>query len=57
MLSAKPKGKTIEVLISKGLIDWYINHGKFISVSNVLREYNETEEQVKNPTNVVKYTV
>ena len=32
---------TIEVLISKALIDSYISHDKFVSVNNVLREYNE----------------
>ena len=31
---------TIEVLISKALIDSYISHDEFLSVNNVLREYN-----------------
>ena len=25
----------------------YINHGEFASVNNVLREYNETKEEIK----------
>ena len=40
---------TIEVLISKALINTYISHDKFFSVNDVLREYNEMEEEIKNP--------
>ena len=35
---AKAKLNTIEVFISKALIDSYINHDEFVSVNNVLRE-------------------
>ena len=35
LLLAKAKLDTIEVLISKALIDLYINHGEFVSVNNV----------------------
>ena len=38
----------IEVMIYKALIDSYINHDKFDSVKNVLREY-EMKEKIKNP--------
>ena len=41
VLLRKDKLKAIEVLISKALIDSYISHDEFISVNNVLREYNE----------------
>ena len=41
MLLGKDKLSTIEVLISKSFIDSYISHGEFVSVNNVLREYNE----------------
>ena len=41
MLSAKTKLIIIKFLISKALIDSYINYDEFISVNNVLREYNE----------------
>ena len=41
MLLAKTKLNNIEVVISKALIGSYINHDKFVSVNNVLREYNE----------------
>ena len=36
------------VLISKTLIDWYINHDKFVSENNVLREYNGMKEEIIN---------
>ena len=48
---------TIEVLISKALIGSYISHDKFVSVHNVLREYNETKEEIKNPETSVKYII
>ena len=32
---------SIEVLISKTLIDSCINHDKFVSVNNALRKYNQ----------------
>ena len=32
----------------KALIDSYISHGEFFSVNNVLREYNEMKEEIKN---------
>ena len=48
MLLAKTKLNTI-VLISKALIDSYINHDKFVSVNNVLRKYNAMKEEIKYP--------
>ena len=48
-LLGKDKLNTIEVLISKALIDSYISHDKFVSVNNVLREYYEMKEETKNP--------
>ena len=45
VLLGKDKLNAIEVLISKALIDSYINHDKFISINNVLREYYEMEEE------------
>ena len=49
VLLGKTKLDTIEVLISKSLIDSYIyiSHGEFVSVNNVLREYNDMKEQTK----------
>ena len=57
MLLAKAKLNTIEVLISKVLSDLYFSHDKFISVYNILREYNEMKEWIKNPENAVKYAI
>ena len=48
---------TIEFLISKALINSYISHDEFISVNNVLREYNEMKEEKKNPETSVEYTI
>ena len=44
----KDKLNTIEILISKALINSYISHHELISVNNVLREYNEMKEEIKN---------
>ena len=41
VLFGKNKLNTIEVLISKSLIDSYISHDEFVSVNNLLREYNQ----------------
>ena len=38
---AKSKLETIKVLISKDLMDLYINHDKFILIKNVLKGYNK----------------
>ena len=54
VLLAKAKLNTIEVLVSKDLIKSYVNHDKLISVNNVLREYDEMKEKIKNLNNAVK---
>ena len=56
VLLAKTKLNTIKVLISKTLINPYINHDEFVSVNNVLIECNEMKE-IKNPETSVEYTV
>ena len=43
MLLGKGNLNNIEVLISKALIDSYISHDEFVSVNNVLREYDEVK--------------
>ena len=53
----KSKLNIIEVLIVKALINSYISHDGFVSVSNVLREYNEIKEEKKNPENSVEYVI
>ena len=48
---AKTKLNIPQVLVSKALIDLYINHDKFSSVKNVLTEYNKIKEKIKNAEN------
>ena len=48
VLLAKSKLKTIDALILKALIDWNINHNKFVLINNVLKEQNELTEEIKN---------
>ena len=45
---AKSKLNTIEVLISKALMDSVVSHDEFILINNVLKEYNEMKEEIKN---------
>ena len=45
---AKTKLHNIEVLIFKALIDLYISHDEFSLVNNVLKEYDERKEEIKN---------
>ena len=45
---AKPKLNRIEVLISKSLIDSNISLDEFASISNVLKEYEEIKQEIKN---------
>ena len=48
MLQAKTKLDTIQRLISKAMIDSYINHDQFVLVNNAVRKYNEMKEEIKN---------
>ena len=48
VLSAKTKLNSIEVLISKALIDLNISHDQFILVNNVLKEYDDMKKEIKN---------
>ena len=54
MLLGKDQLNTIQVLIFKALIDSCISHDKFVSINNVLREYYEMEEEIKNPETSVE---
>ena len=47
VLLGKDKLNIIEFLISKTLIDLYISHDEFVSVNNILREYNGIKEEMK----------
>ena len=57
MLLGKDKLNTIEVLTSKFLTDSYISHDEFVSVDNVLREYDEMKEKIKNPETSGEYMI
>ena len=41
----------MEVLISKTLIDSNISHDEFVSVNNVLKEYDDIKGEIKNSNN------
>ena len=41
------KLNTIEVLSSKALVDWNIRHDECVLIKNVLKEYDETKEEIK----------
>ena len=41
MLLSKSKANSIEVLLSKALIDSVISHEEFVLINNMLKEYNE----------------
>ena len=34
-----------------------IRHDEFVSVNNVLREYNEIKQEMRNPATSVEYTI
>ena len=48
VLLGKDNLNTIEVLVSKALVDSYISHDEFVSVNNVLREYNAMKKEIKS---------
>ena len=45
---AKSKLKSTEVLISKALKNSNISHNEFVLINNVLNEYVNMEEEIKN---------
>ena len=57
VLVGKSKLSTIEILISKTLINSYVSHDEFVSVNKVLREYNKMKEEIKNPAISVEYFI
>ena len=57
VLLGKNKLDAIEVLISKALIDSYINHDEFVSVNNVLKVYIEMRDEIKNSDTSVEYII
>ena len=45
---AKSKLNSIEVLISKALIYSVISHDEFVLINNIIKEYDEMKEEIKN---------
>ena len=48
VLLVKSKLNSIEVLISKTLIDSNISHDEFVSLNNLLKEFDNMREEIKN---------
>ena len=48
VLLAKSKLNSIEVLISKALIDSNISHDEFVLINNALKEYSKMKEEITN---------
>ena len=48
---AKSKLNTIEGLIAQALINSNISHNNFVLINNVLKEYDELKEEIKNIKN------
>ena len=51
ILLAKSKLHSIEALISNALIESNISHNEFVLISNVLKEFYDTKEEIKNSNN------
>ena len=45
----------MKVLISEDLIDSRISNEEFVSVNNVLKEYDDMKEAIKNIKTINKY--
>ena len=48
VLFVKFKLNSIEVLISRALIDSVVSHDEFVLINDVLKEYNKMKEEIKN---------
>ena len=48
VLLAKSKLNSVEVLISKASVDSVISHNEFVLINDVLKEYYEMKEEIKN---------
>ena len=55
VLLGKDNLNTIEVLISKALIDSYSIHEEFVSGNNALRAYYEMKEEIKDLETSLEY--
>ena len=48
ILLATSKLNSTELVISKASINWNISHDKFVSMNNVLKEYDDMKEEIRN---------
>ena len=48
MLSEKSRLNSTEVLISKTLMDSVISRDRSVLINNILKEYTEMKEEIKN---------
>ena len=48
ILLARSKLNSTELVISKALINWNISHDEFVSMNNVLKEYDDMKEEIRN---------
>ena len=48
VLLAKSKLSRIEVIVSKALINSVISHDELVSINNLLKQYDEMKEKIKN---------
>ena len=51
VLLAKSKLNSIQILISKALIDWVISNDEFVLINNVLKENGKMKEEIRNLKN------
>ena len=51
------KLNTIEIVISKVLIDSYLSLDEFVPVNNVLRECNDMKKEIKDPETLVEHAI
>ena len=56
-MPAKTKLNTIDVLISKALIDSNISNDEFVFVNNVVKEDDDTKEGIENSNNKQNFGV
>ena len=51
VLLAKSKLNKIEMLLSKTLIDSNISHDEFVLINDVLKDFSDMKEDMKNSNN------
>ena len=55
VLLAKTKLNSIEIFISKALIDPDISHDKLVLINNVLKEYDDMKEELNSSMKILVY--